>query len=284
MTNFVFHFYRSLLATFLAFALVTPAQTRRAESFDVIIRGGTVYDGTGGAPKRTDVGIKGDRIAAIGNLKSARAATVIDATGLAVAPGFINMLSHSESSLITDGRSQGELRQGVTTQIFGEGSMGPLSDEMKQRRVSGQGDVKFEIPWTTLAEYLTYLEKHGISQNAASFVSATTVREYVIGLEDKAPTSEQLDRMRELVRKEMEAGALGVTTALIYPPAFPVLAIHLTLVVNAATVHLARLFDCVANLRSELRSAAQIARVNPDRYSVTFESQAQLFDKRIVLA
>jgi N-acyl-D-amino-acid deacylase len=204
----------------LAFALVTPAQTRRTNSFDVIIRGGTVYDGTGGTPKRADVGINGDRIAAVGNLKSASAATIVDATGLAVAPGFINMLSHSESSLITDGRSQGELRQGVTTQIFGEGSMGPLSDEMKRRRVSGQGDIKFEIPWTTLAEYMMYLEKHGISQNAASFVSATTIRENIIGLEDKAPTPEQLDRMRALVRQEMEAGALGVTTALIYPPAF----------------------------------------------------------------
>lgn len=211
---------RTVLASLLGFALTVPAQTHSAASFDVIIRGGTIYDGTGGAAKRADVGIKGDRITAIGNLKSAHAATIIDATGLAVAPGFINMLSHSESSLITDGRSQGELRQGVTTQIFGEGSMGPISDEMKRRRVAGQGDLKFEIPWTTLAEYMTYLEKHGISQNAASFVSATTIRENVIGLEDKAPTPEQLDRMRELVRQEMEAGALGVTTALIYPPAF----------------------------------------------------------------
>jgi N-acyl-D-amino-acid deacylase len=189
-------------------------------TFDVIIRGGTVYDGTGGAPRRADVGIKADRIAAVGNLKSAGATMVIDATGLAVAPGFINMLSHSESSLIADGRSQGELRQGVTTQIFGEVSMGPLSDTMKHSRASGQGDLKFEIPWTTLAEYMTYLEKHGISQNVASFVSASTIRENVIGLEDKPPTPEQLDRMRELVRQEMEAGALGVTTALIYPPAF----------------------------------------------------------------
>ena len=220
MRRFANYFFRGLLAAYLAVALATPAQTRRVDSFDIIIRGGTIYDGAGGAPKRADVGIKGDRIAVIGNLKSAAAPTIVDATGLAVSPGFINMLSHSESSLITDGRSQGELRQGVTTQIFGEGSMGPLSDDMKRRRVSGQGDLRFEIPWTTLAEYMTYLEKHGISQNAASFVSATTIRENVIGLEDKAPTAEQLDRMRELVRQEMETGALGVTTALIYPPAF----------------------------------------------------------------
>ena len=189
-------------------------------TFDVIVRGGNLYDGSGAAPRKVDLAIKGDRIAAIGDLKSGSARTVVDATGLAVAPGFINMLSHSENSLITDGRSQGELRQGVTTQVFGEGSMGPLSDEMKRRRQSTQGDLRFELPWTTLAEYLIYLEKHGISQNVASFVSATTVRENVIGLEDKAPTSEQLDRMRALVKQEMEAGALGVTTALIYPPAF----------------------------------------------------------------
>ncbi len=210
----------TLLLSLLFFTTASPSQNRQAPTFDTIIRGGTVYDGSGGAPRRADVGIKGDRIAAVGNLKSATATTIIDAAGLAVAPGFINMLSHSESSLITDGRSQGELRQGVTTQIFGEGSMGPLSDDMKRRRASTQGDLRFEIPWTTLSEYLTYLEKHGVSQNIASFVSATTIRENVIGLEDKAPTPEQLDRMRELVRQEMEAGALGVTTALIYPPAF----------------------------------------------------------------
>jgi N-acyl-D-amino-acid deacylase len=215
-----------LTLIFLANAVPSFAQSRKAAksakpgTFDVIIRGGTVYDGTGRAPRRADIGIKGDRIAAVGNLESTPATTIVDATGLAVAPGFINMLSHSESSLIVDGRSQGELRQGVTTQIFGESSMGPLSDEMKRSRARGQGDLRFEIPWTTLVEYLNYLEKHGISQNVASFVSATTVREYVIGLEDKPPTPEQLDRMRELVRKEMEAGALGVTTALIYPPAF----------------------------------------------------------------
>ncbi|MFY9558160.1 MAG: D-aminoacylase [Blastocatellia bacterium] len=196
------------------------AKAAKTGAFDVIIRGGTVYDGAGGAQKRADIGITADRIAAVGDLKTATATTVVDATGLAVAPGFINMLSHSESSLITDGRSQGEIRQGVTTQIFGEGSMGPLSDEMKRSRVRIQGDLRFEIPWTTLAEYLAYLQKNGIAQNVASFVSATTVREHVIGLEDKPPTPDQLDRMRELVRQEMAAGALGVTTALIYPPAF----------------------------------------------------------------
>jgi N-acyl-D-amino-acid deacylase len=196
-------------------------QTRAsAQYFDVIIKGGTVYDGSGRRPVKADVGIRGDRIAAVGNLSRATAPTIVDATGLAVAPGFINMLAHSESSLIVDPRSLSEIKQGVTTQIFGELSMGPLNDQMKRRLREQQGDVKFDIEWTTLAEYLQYLEKRGIPQNVASFIGAATIREYVIGLEDKSPTPAQLDQMRELVRREMEAGALGITTALIYPPAF----------------------------------------------------------------
>lgn len=191
----------------------------QTQSFDVLIKGGTVYDGAGGEPRHLDVAIRGDRIVEIGTLRKARANTLVDATGLAVAPGFINMLSHSETSLIVDGRSMSELKQGVTTQIFGEGSMGPLTLEMKARRIAQQGDIKYDITWTTLAEYLAYLEKRGISQNVASFIGAPTLREYVIGLQDKAATPEQLDKMRELVRHEMEAGALGITTALIYPPA-----------------------------------------------------------------
>src|SRR5215813_2625539 len=213
---------RKLLAVILiaGLSLVAMAQgqkpgSSKAESFDIIIKGGTVYDGTGRPPIRADVGIKSDRIAAIGNLNRAIAPTIIDATGLAVAPGFINMLSHSETSLIVDPRSLSELKQGVTTQIFGELSMGPLNDEMKRRLREQQGDVKYEIEWTTLAEYLNYLEKRGISQNVASFIGAATIREYVIGLADKPPTPAQLEEMRELVRREMEAGALGVTTALI---------------------------------------------------------------------
>jgi len=215
-----------ILSVSLIFVLtvITFAQ-RRSDSvsqqqFDVIIRGGTVYDGAGRTPVRADVGIKDDRIAAVGNLSRATAPTIVDAKGLAVAPGFINMLSHSETSWFEDSRSLSELRQGVTTQIFGESSMGPLNDEMKLRRTASQGDLKFKIEWTTLAEYLNYLEKRGMSQNVASFIGAPTIREYVIGLEDKPPTPEQLDQMRELVRREMEAGALGITTALIYPPAF----------------------------------------------------------------
>ena len=194
------------------------AQSQTA-SYDVLIKGGTVYDGTGGGPRQADVAIRGDRIAAIGDLRNARAGSVVDANGLAVAPGFINMLSHSEVSLIVDGRSLSELKQGVTTQIFGESSMGPLTQEMKDRRTAQQGDLKYDIVWTSLSEYLTYLERRGISQNVASFIGAPTLREYAIGLDDKPPTPEQLEKMRQLVRQEMEAGALGVTTALIYPPA-----------------------------------------------------------------
>ena len=189
--------------------------------FDVIIKGGTVYDGTGGEGHVADVAIRGDRIVGVGDFALAVPKKTIDARGLAVAPGFINMLSWSTESLIQDGRSQSEIRQGVTTEIMGEGeSMGPLNDRMKTRLVREQTDIKFEIKWNTLAEYLHYLEQRGISCNVASFLGATTVREYVIGLEDKQPTPEQLDQMRELVRKEMEAGALGIGTSLIYPPAF----------------------------------------------------------------
>lgn len=205
----------------LVLPLIGFAQTRNAQNFDVIIKGGMVYDGTGRAPVRVDVGIVGDKVAAIGNLKSAQAKTVVDATGLAVTPGFINMLSWSVDTMIIDGRSIGEVKQGVTTQIFGEGgSMGPLNAEMKKRALESQGDIKYDIPWTTLSEYLLYLEKRGVSQNVASFIGATTIREYVIGLDDKKATPEQLAEMRELVRKEMEAGALGIGSSLIYPPAF----------------------------------------------------------------
>jgi N-acyl-D-amino-acid deacylase len=180
-----------------------------------------VYDGSGGEPKRADLAIRGDRIAGLGDYSATSAKTIVNAKGLAVAPGFINMLSWSTESLIQDGRSQSEIRQGVTTEIMGEGeSMGPLNEEMKKRRIEQQADIKYKIEWNTLAEYLQYLQARGISCNVASFVGATTIREYAIGLEDKSPTPQQLEQMRELVRQEMEAGALGIGTSLIYPPAF----------------------------------------------------------------
>jgi N-acyl-D-amino-acid deacylase len=211
----------STIALVAVFCFTSARAEESAARFDLLIRGGTVYDGTGGKPRVADVGIRGDRVAAIGELASATAANVIDAIGLAVAPGFINMLSWSTESLLHDGRSESEVRQGVTTQIMGEGwSMGPLNDRMKERIIREQGDIKFEIKWSTLAEYLRYLEERGVSQNVASFLGATTVREYVIGLEDKPPTPEQLDEMRRLVRQAMEDGALGIGSSLIYAPAF----------------------------------------------------------------
>jgi N-acyl-D-amino-acid deacylase len=213
-------FLFGLLIT-LAAATLGGGADSSTDKFDIIIKGGTVYDGTGEKPRVIDVAIRADRIAALGNFTADQAQSVIDAKSLAVAPGFINMLSWSTESLIEDGRSQSEIREGVTTEIMGEGySMGPLNDRMKERMVSQQGDIKYEIKWTTLSEYLRYLEQHGISCNVASFVGATTIRDYVIGLDDKQPTPEQLEQMRELVRKEMEAGALGIGTSLIYPPAF----------------------------------------------------------------
>ena len=207
---------------FLLLLLVVSISTVNAQNaFDVIIKGGTIYDGSGGRPVKADVGIKGDLVVAIGDLHSSKATLIVDASGMAVAPGFINMLSWSTESMIVDPRSLGELKQGVTTQIFGEGvSMGPLNDRMKKQIKDDQGDLKYDVEWTTLADYLNYFEKRGVSQNVASYIGATTIRMYVLGEEDKQPTPEQVQQMRELVRKEMEAGALGIGSSLIYAPAF----------------------------------------------------------------
>src|SRR5213592_764988 len=212
---------KTVLCVSVFLVILLPVFAQKPPDFDVIIKGGTVYDGTGAEPGHVDVAIRGDRIAGVGDLKTAKAKTIIDATGLAVAPGFINMLSWSNESLIQDGRSQSEIRQGVTTEIMGEGeSMGTVNDRVREHMLREQADIRYEIKWNTLAEYLQYLERRGIACNVASFLGATTVREYVIGFEDKQPTPEQLDQMRDLVRREMEAGALGIGTSLIYPPAF----------------------------------------------------------------
>jgi len=210
---------RLLLSAFLLCwgATIAAAQTR----YDVIIRGGMVYDGSRKAPIKADIGIIGDKIAVVGDLRKSTAAQIVDASGLAVAPGFINMLSWSTESLIVDPRSLGELKQGVTTQIMGEGwSMGPLNDRMKKQMKADQGDLKYEIEWTSLSDYLNYLEKRGTSQNVASYIGATTIRMYVLGEADVQPTAAQLQQMRDLVRSEMKAGALGIGSSLIYPPAF----------------------------------------------------------------
>ena len=189
--------------------------------YGVVIRGGTLYDGTGGKPVHGDLAIDGDTITKLGDLGDAVGETEIDAQGLAVAPGFINMLSWATDSLLVDGRSQSDIRQGVTLEVFGEGwSMGPLNETMRADAIKSQGDVKFDVHWTTLAEFLEYLAKRGVSPNIASFVGATTVRIHELGYEDRRPSRKELDRMRELVRREMEAGALGVGSSLIYAPAF----------------------------------------------------------------
>ena len=203
------------LRFFMLSALLTAACAPR---YDVVIRHGTIYDGSGNDPLVGDLAIEGDTIAAVGAV-TGRGRVEIDASGLAVSPGFINMLSHSEETLIRDPRSQGEIRQGVTLEVFGEGSMGPLSDAMKQEALEQQGDIKYPIEWTTLGEYFDFLERRGIATNVASFVGASTARVHVIGYQNRAPTPAELDRMKELVARAMDEGALGVTTALIYTPA-----------------------------------------------------------------
>lgn len=194
-----------------------------AKSFgaDILIRNGTIYDGKGGSPYVGDVLIRRDRIVAVGKIPAASGSRVIDARGLAVAPGFINMLSWATESLIEDGKSESDIRQGVTLEIFGEGeSMGPLNAKMKKSMLEQQGDIRFAIKWTTLGEYLDYLAKKGVSCNVASFLGATTVRVHEVGYEDRAPTPAELERMKKLVRQGMKEGALGLGSSLIYAPAF----------------------------------------------------------------
>jgi N-acyl-D-amino-acid deacylase len=188
--------------------------------YDVVIAGGTVYDGSGGPGVKGDVGWVGDEIKAVGDLHDADATTVFRADGLAVVPGFVNMMS-GDDSLRVDGRSMSDIKQGVTTEIFGEGdSMGPLSDEMRARRLANQGDLKYPITWSTLHEGMLDLEKRGVSCNFASSIGAATLREYAVGLADKKATPGQLQTMRDLVDREMREGALGIASALIYAPGF----------------------------------------------------------------
>jgi len=207
-------------ALILLMAATLVACTTKQE-VDLVLRGGTVFDGSGAPPRVADVAIDGDRIVALGDLTAFAGRQELDVTGLAVAPGFINMLSWATVSLIEDGRGMSDLEQGVTLEVFGEGwSMGPLTDAMKDEAVARQGDIKYEIAWTTLDEYLQYLEDRGVSPNLASFVGATTVRIHVLGYADRPPTPEELESMKDLVRQAMEDGALGVGSSLIYAPAF----------------------------------------------------------------
>jgi N-acyl-D-amino-acid deacylase len=205
----------------LALALTTLSGCQPTARYDLILRGGTVYDGTGSPGIVGDVAISGDRVAAVGDLGRAKGDAEIEVEGLAVAPGFVNMLSWAVSTLIHDGRSQGDIRQGVTLEVFGEGmSMGPMNDAMKRIHREQQDSIRYDVEWTTLGEYLEHLERKGVAANVASFVGATTVRVHEIGYEDRPPTPEELDSMRALVRQAMEEGALGVGSSLIYAPAF----------------------------------------------------------------
>ncbi len=187
--------------------------------YEVILRNGLVYDGSGNPPVQADIAIGQDTIAAIGNLKKATGRVELDINGLAVAPGFINMLSWANESLIEDGRSQSDIRQGVTLEVLGEGlSMGPLNEEMKEEMLKEQQDIVYEIEWTTLGEYLDFLGRKGISTNVASFVGNGTLRQYVMGYQVRVPNSEELEKMKALLREAMEEGAMGMSSALIYVP------------------------------------------------------------------
>jgi len=189
------------------------------QHYDTIIRNGIIYDGSGNKSFKGDVGINGDTIAAIGDLSNANASNDIDAKGMAVSPGFIDMQSQSMESLIQDGRSMGAIKQGVTLEVFGEGdSMGPLTDTLKKINERHQGDIKYKIEWTSLKDYLEYLQKKGVSTNVASFVGAATIRENVLLFANRAPDSAELDKMKSLTKQAMENGALGIGSALIYAP------------------------------------------------------------------
>lgn len=227
------------VAAFLAACGTTPREAVIADAakaeYSLIVRGGTFYDGSGGPGRRVDIGVDGDRVAAVGDLADARGVHEIDATGLAVAPGFINVLSWATDALMVDGRALSDVKQGVTLEIFGEGwSMGPLNAEMKQLAVKRQGDIKYPITWTTLGEWLDTVARRGSSVNLASFVGATTVRIHELGFADRAPTAEELARMQGLVRAAMREGALGVGSSLIYAPAFYARQDELTALARAA--------------------------------------------------
>ncbi len=260
-------------------------------SYDVILRGGTIYDGSGGNPYTGDVAFNGDTIAAMGNIGNAVAALEIDVEGLAVAPGFVNMMSWANESLIEDGRSQSDIRQGVTLEIMGEGeSMGPLNDLMKAEMLESQSDISYEVEWTTLAEYLEFLERRGISPNVASFIGSANPRNYVIGQEDREPTAAELEQMRSLVRKAMEDGALGVASSLIYPPGSFAKTDELIALSEIAAeydgMYISHMRDEGANMLAaieELLTVAREANIRAEIYHLKSSGQPNwhLFDKAV---
>ena len=205
---------------YFLFLLILFTACKKRE-YDIVIRGGTVYDGSGKPGVVNDVGINADTVAFVGDLSSAVGKKEIIAKGLVVAPGFINMMSHAEVSLILDGNSQSDIRQGITLEVLGEGSMGPMNERMKKDwrdQMKRNADLAFNIDWTALGEYLESLQRRGISPNVASFVGANTVRIHELGYENRAPKLDELERMKALIKQAMEEGAMGITTALIYAP------------------------------------------------------------------
>ena len=229
----------------------TPGQT-----FDLLIRGGDIYDGSGEAPVTADVAVSGDSVAAIGSFPDARAGVELDAPGLAIAPGFINMLSHSYISMLHDGRSLGELKQGVTLQVFGEGnSMGPLGESGKKWVERLDPDLNYAVEWDSLAGYLEQCERQGVSQNVASYIGATSLRTYVAGYEDRPLTNAELETVRSLVRDEMSAGALGIGSSLIYPPAFFASTEELIDMCRAASPHGGKY---ISHMRSESEGLIEV--------------------------
>lgn len=250
MTRLTGRLVTGVLFACLSFVVAACSGTENsADRYDLIIRGGIIYDGLGGQPYTGDLAIKADRIAAIGDLAGAPTDDEIDAAGLAVAPGFINMLSWATHSLIEDGRAMSDLKQGVTLEVMGEGvSMGPLNDSMRAEMIERQSDIRFAVEWTTLNEYLEFLEARGVSPNIASYIGATTVRIHEIGYDDRPASDEELQRMQDLVRDAMRDGALGVGSSLIYAPANFADTDELIALVNAAAE-----FDgaYISHIRSE---------------------------------
>ncbi len=278
-----------IISTVIVYALLTACTP--PTSYDLILRGGNVYDGSGGAPFIGDIAIDGDKIVALGDIGDATASVEINVQGLAVAPGFVNMMSWANESLIEDGRSQSNIRQGVTLEIMGEGeSMGPLNDAMKAEMTSLQSDIRYDIEWTTLAEYLEYLERRGISPNVASFIGTATPRQYVIGHEDRAPTPAELEQMRTLVREAMEDGALGVASSLMYPPGLfaetdELIALSLV-AAEYDGMYISHMRDEGAHMIAaidELLRIARAANIRAEIYHLKSSGQANwpLFDKAI---
>ena len=279
------------LSTLIIFGLLMACTP--PASHDLILRGGTIYDGSGGDPFVGDVAINGDKIVALGDIGDATAAMEIDVQGLAVAPGFVNMMSWANTSLIEDGHSQSDIRQGVTLEIMGEGhSMGPLNETMKEEMASDQGDIQFDVEWTTLAEYLEYLEQRGVSPNVASFLGAGTPREYVIGHEDRAPTPDELEQMRAIVRTAMEDGALGVASSLMYPPGLFAETDELIALSRVAAeydgMYISHMRDEGAHMIAavdELLTIAREANIRAEIYHLKSSGQANwhLFDEAIAM-